>query len=63
MHVLNFVSGMYMYDVRAQGAANTKGELFVGRMDSVDWNTGMEWWNGLDWTGLEWNERYCNSAR
>ena len=31
-------------------------------MDSVDWNGGMEWWNGMvewnggmDWTGLEWN--------
>ena len=25
-----------------------------GCMDSVDWNGGMEWWNGLDWTGMEW---------
>ena len=23
-------------------------------MDSVDWNGGMEWWNGPDWTGMEW---------
>ena len=22
---------------------------------TVDWNCGMEWWNGLDWTGMEWN--------
>ena len=24
-----------------------------GCMDSVDWNGGMEWWNGLEWNGLE----------
>ena len=22
-----------------------------GCMDSVDWNGGMEWWNGLEWNG------------
>ena len=23
-------------------------------MDLVDWNTGMEWWNGMYWTEMEW---------
>ena len=22
-------------------------------MDSVDWNCGMKWWNGLEWNGME----------
>ena len=22
-------------------------------MDSVDWNAEMEWWNGLEWNGME----------
>ena len=27
-----------------------------GCLDSVDWNDGMERWNGLDWNGgMEWN--------
>ena len=26
---------------------------------SMDWNAGMEWWNGLDWTGMEWNSGSC----
>ena len=27
-----------------------------GCLDSVDWNDGMEQWNGLDWNGgMEWN--------
>ena len=30
-------------------------KVFLGCMDSVDWNGGMEWWNGLDWNGKEWN--------
>ena len=21
-------------------------------MDSVDWNGGMEWWNGMNWNGM-----------
>ena len=26
-----------------------------GRLDSVEWNGGLEWWNGLDWNGIvEW---------
>jgi len=25
--------------------------LKIGRLDSVEWNGGLEWWNG----GMEWN--------
>ena len=24
---------------------------FQGRVDSVEWNGGQEWWNGLEWNG------------
>ena len=25
---------------------------FDGRLDSVEWNGGLEWWNGM----VEWND-------
>ena len=29
---------------------------FEGCLDLVDWNDGMDRWNGLDWNGgMEWN--------
>ena len=31
-------------------------------LDSVDWNGGMEWWNRLDWTGMEWNWRWSDAT-
>ena len=27
------------------------GQDSLGRLDSVEWNGGMEWWNGI----VEWN--------
>ena len=33
-------------------------------MDLVDWNGGMEWWNGLDWNGMKWpEEQVCGRVR
>ena len=38
--------------------------LHLGCMDSVDWNSGMEWWNGgMEWNGLEWNGMEWNGQR
>ena len=30
-------------------------EVLCGCLNSVEWNGGMEWWNGLDWTGMDRN--------
>ena len=32
--------------------ADTYSAQCLGCMDSVNWNAGMEWWNGLDWNDL-----------
>ena len=34
-------------------ALHTAGNVPQGCLDSVDWNGGMERWNGMEWTGLE----------
>ena len=31
-------------------------------MDSVDWNGRMEWWNGLDWNGMECPEAHLEGT-
>ena len=41
--------------------------VFLGRLDSVEWNGGLEWWNGgMEWWNgmVEWNggmERYLGN--
>ena len=34
-----------------------------GCMDSVDWNGGVEWWNGLDWNGMEQPDKLGSCGR
>ena len=29
--------------------------LAGGRLQSLDWTGGLDWWTGLDWNGLDWN--------
>ena len=40
---------------REQARSNSLLAPFAGCLDSVDWNGGMERWNGMEWNAMEWN--------
>ena len=65
--VSQFIHKMYNYPTLKNGqytpvrhyVASHYSTIFTGRLDSVEWNGGLEWWNGLEWNGGM--ERCCGN--
>ena len=36
--------------------------VFIRRNGTMEWNGGMERWNGIEWNGMEWND-HAHRAR